>query len=175
MLLAAAAGLARDHGAETVVWEFRERPLPMYDADLEAGSGFPAEVAALRAAAMKADGLLLASPEYNAGVSPLMKNAVDWLSRPGADAGGGNVLVGKTALLISASPGALGGIRALQHLRLSLATLDVFVMPAEVAVPRAAEAFDEGRNLVSEPARKRLEAAVGRFVETTRRLAARSQ
>ena len=145
-LLAELADGAREAGAEVDLLDLREFPLPVYDADLEA-DGMPAPVRALQARLAACQGLLIATPEYNGSTPALVKNTLDWISRPQADGRDGVALFrGKVAGICSASPGPLGGIRSLVVLRDALAKLGLWVVPQQVAVGRAESAFDaEGR------------------------------
>ena len=96
------------------------------------------------------DGLLIASPEYNSSITPLLKNIIDWVSRP---SNGENALIayqGKVAAIMSASPGRLGGLRGLVHLRSILSNIGVLVIPDQVAVGEAHRAFGSDGNLVDE-------------------------
>lgn len=137
MLVEEMAKLAgRLPGIEIEVLDLAEVPMPMYDGDLEGLEGVPESAHRLARALKSADGLILASPEYNASVSPLLKNALDWVSRTG------RVLEGKPVLLVSASPGALGGLRGLGHLREVLNALGALVLPQQRALGRAHEIFD---------------------------------
>jgi len=136
---------------------FDLRPIPMYDADLEA-LGVPEPVDALKQAIREADGLLIATPEYNYGVPALLKNAIDWASRPAK----GSPLQGKPAALMGASPGMAGTIRAQLQLRQSFVFTQTLCMPQpEVVIPRAHEKFDDEGNLTDESTR----AYLGKMLE----------
>lgn len=87
---------------------FALNPVPLYDQDLDTPERLPASVKALRAAIAEVDGLIIASPEYNYGVSGVLKNALDWASRPH----GQSTLTGKPVLTLTSSPSPLGGARA---------------------------------------------------------------
>ena len=136
-----AAEGARSVGAELSLIDLREFPMPLFDQDDEANSGLPANAERLRDAVLVHDGILLASPEYNGSVSAVLKNAIDWISRPHPD----NIapFSGKTAAILSASPGRLGGLRGLVHIRAILTNLNVLVLPAQIAIETAHEAFDD--------------------------------
>jgi chromate reductase len=124
-------------------------PIPMYDGDLEA-QGTPEPVEALKRAIREADGLLIATPEYNYGVPALLKNAIDWASRPPKD----SPLRERPAALMGASPGMGGTIRAQLQLRQSFVFTQTLAMPQpEVAVAKAHEKFDAGGNLTDEATR----------------------
>lgn len=121
---------------------FDLRSVPLYDGDVEA-SGDPPGVTALKQAIREADGVLFATPEYNHGVPGVMKNAVDWASRPPRDA----VLSGKPVAIIGASPGMTGTARGQSQLRQAFEFTNSYCMPQpELLVFRAHEKFDvEGR------------------------------
>lgn len=134
---------AEDAGAAVTLIDLRDYPLPVYDGDLET-EGMPEAVRALQSLLAAQDGLLIATPEYNGSMPALVKNTLDWISRPLPDGRSGTTLFrGKVAGICSASPGALGGIRSLIVLRDALAKLGLWVAPSQVAVGRADSAFDE--------------------------------
>lgn len=110
--------------------------LPLYDGDLEAESGLPAAARTWQQLLHAHDGLLVAAPEYNGSFTPLLKNAIDWASRPvkGAADSGRAVFEGRAAGLAAASPGALGGLRGLRHVREVLTNLGMVVAPQQMAV-----------------------------------------
>lgn len=110
--------------------------LPLYDGDLEAASGMPARTRAWQQLMAAHDGFLIAAPEYNGSIAPLLKNAIDWASRPvsGASDSGRAVYEGRVAGLVAASQGALGGLRGLRHVREILTNLGVLVAPQQLAV-----------------------------------------
>ena len=172
-LARAAAEAARKAGAEATFIDLADYPMPLYDGDLEAREGMPANAMRLRELFLAHDALLIASPENNASVSSLLKNTLDWLSRGIGDGKGANSgtapYAGKTALLLCASPGGFGGVRGLPHLRQILATLGVTVLGTQVSLPRAHEAFDEQGALKDARA---LEAAAQQLAEMARKLAA---
>lgn len=144
-LINLAANLARTAGADVTVIDLRDFPMPFYDGDLEAQSGLPEHARALKALMMDHQGLLLSCPEYNSSVSAVLKNAIDWVSRAQPGEPAGVAYKGKWAALLAASPGNLGGVRGLMTVRQVLNMLGVIVLPAQLAVPRAHEAFaDDG-------------------------------
>jgi chromate reductase len=113
-------------------------PIPLYNGDVES-RGIPDAVADLRSAVKAADGLLIATPEYNHGVPGVLKNAIDWLSRPPE----GSALNGKPAGIIGASPGMTGTARSQSQLRQAFVFTNTFAMTQpEVLVARAHEKFD---------------------------------
>ena len=138
-LAAAAAQLAAPL-AETTVVDLREHALPLYDGDLEQ-QGLPQQLGPLRTLVQQHDALLFATPEYNASIPAVLKNALDWLSRPFGPEPGGAVFRGKVAGLLASSPGALGGLRALVHLRQVLMNLGLLVVTEQFALGSAESAF----------------------------------
>lgn len=138
----AAAG-AKAAGVDVMFMDLRDFPLPLYDEDLETAEGLPPNARKLKELFIAHQGFLIASPEYNSSISGVLKNTIDWVSRPvegEAPLGG---FTGKVASIMSASPGALGGLRGLVHVRAILGNIGVIVLPDQVAVPKAHEAFDE--------------------------------
>ncbi|WP_374562501.1 NADPH-dependent FMN reductase [Ideonella sp.] len=141
------AGLARARGAEVNLLDLRALALPLYDGDLEAASGVPAGARTLQAALAEADAMLVVTPEYNGFPTPLVINAFDWLSRLGAGDGlptGLATTANKPVGLLSASPGALGGLRSMNYLRQYFQmNFQMVVQPQQNALSRAGDAFDE--------------------------------
>lgn len=138
--LAVAVAGAEAAGAAVTVADLRDFPMPIYDADWHAANGVPEQMVALRRLMMASEGLLIASPEYNTSITPLLKNTIDWLSQDWNGEPGEAPFRGKVGGLMGASNGAFGTIRALPHVSYILSNLGVFVLPV-VAVPRAAEVF----------------------------------
>jgi NAD(P)H-dependent FMN reductase len=139
---------ARDAGAEVTLIDLRDFPLPLFDQDLEAEQGMPDNGAKLKQLFTDHNGLLIASPEYNSSITGILKNAIDWVYRP---APGEPPLVafrGKVAVLMSASPGALGGLRGLVHVRSILGNIGVIVLPDQIAVAKAHDAFQPDGSLI---------------------------
>jgi NAD(P)H-dependent FMN reductase len=145
-LLATAVTAARGAGAAVTDFDLRADLLPLYDGDLEAQHGLPPAARELKQLFAAHDGFLIASPEYNGFFPPLLKNALDWVSRPAPDLPA--PYAGKAAGLLAASPGALGGIRCLPHLRLLLSNLGVTVAPAQMALGHADQAFAADGSLI---------------------------
>lgn len=144
----AAAG-ATEAGAEVTYLDFRDLPLPLYDQDLEAAEGLPENALKLKALMKSHQGFLIACPEYNSSITPLLKNAIDWASRPEPNEPplGLTCFRDKVAVLMSASPGGLGGLRGLMHVRSILSSIYVLVLPDQKAIPNAYQAFDQNGNL----------------------------
>ena len=146
-----AAGLAVAGGAEVTQTDLRALALPLYDAEIEA-AGIPAGALELRRLFATHDAVIVASPEYNGFPTPLLINALDWTSRVPAlgDLPSGLVAMGGTvAGVVSASPGALGGLRSLMFVRqfLQLA-LGLLVVPEQFALGQASQAFDASGQLI---------------------------
>ena len=143
-LVKIAAEGARAAGAEVTVIDLKEFPLPVYDGDIEAAQGLPENAKKLKKIFLEHQGLLISSPEYNSSIPGGFKNAIDWVSRPETKEEPALACFDKKiAVLLSASPGALGGLRALVPLRMMLENIRVTVLPAQIAVSKAHEAFDE--------------------------------
>ena len=126
-----------------------ELDLPMFSEDLEAQE-FPAAALDLKARMIAADALLIASPEYNGSFSGALKNAIDWASRPREGEASLACFKGKIGGLLAASPGAIGGLRGLRHVRQVLTQLHVIVVPTEFALGTAHAAFDDDGNIKDE-------------------------
>jgi chromate reductase, NAD(P)H dehydrogenase (quinone) len=160
-LNAALLGAAVELAPEGMQIDIRSiRGVPLYDGDLEKAEGVPAAVEALKDAVAAADGLILATPEYNNGIPGVFKNAVDWMSRPPADIG--RVFGGRKVMLMGASPGGFGTILAQAAWLPVLRTLGCEVFPGKVIVSRAGQAIVGGR-LVSEETRDLVAKRLGEF------------
>ena len=147
-LLAITVTAAREAGADVTHIDLDDFPLPIYDQDLEQESGPPENALKLKELFLAHQGLLLACPEYNSSVTPLWKNTIDWVSRPDSTRSALAAYNDKTAVIMSASPGALGGLRGLVHVRSILANIGVLVLPEQLAIGSASGAFDDAGNLV---------------------------
>jgi chromate reductase len=166
-LLRVAVGIAGEAGVEIDLAELRELELPLYDGDLEANEGLPESVVRFQERIRRAEGLLLACPEYNHSIPGAFKNAIDWASRPP-----GNPFPHKVAALLGASPGAAGALRALMQLRWVLTSRGVWVVPAQVTVSHADKAFDEAGALKDPALHKQVAAAVQQLLLQIRRVQA---
>ena len=145
-LVKIAAEGAKAAGAEVTYVDLRDLPMPLYDEDLEAKEGIPENVRNFKELMKANQGLLIACPEYNSSITPVLKNAIDWASRPEPGEPGLACFTGKVAALMSASPGGLGGLRGLIHVRSILSSINVLVLPAQKTIPSAFQAFDnDGR------------------------------
>lgn len=170
-LLAIAADAARTAGAEVTVVDLRELALPLFDQDLEDASGLPQGAKRFKALLRASDGFLIASPEYNSSITAALKNAIDWASRAETDDEPPLVAYkGKAAALFATSPGALGGLRGLVTLRSILGNIGVLVLPDQVAIPTAHEAFDEAGKLKDERKAKQVAKLAGALVDLSKKL-----
>jgi len=141
--------------------------IPLFNQDVEA-QGDPEAVQALKDAIRTADALLIATPEYNHGVSGVLKNAIDWASRPARD----SVLDGKPTAVFGASPGITGTARAQSQLRQTLASVGAPVLPQpQILVYRAREKFDDQGQLTHERTREFVGRLLQELAEWTRRVA----
>jgi chromate reductase len=135
---------ARAAGAEVTLIDFRDFPMPLYDGDLEAAAGLPEHAKRFKQLMIAHHGLLISTPEYNMSVPGVLKNAIDWASREESDDEPPLVCFrGKTAALVSASPGSFGASRSLAHVKAILDHLGAYMMPEQVSISKAHEAFDE--------------------------------
>ena len=154
--------------AGVTVSVFDLNDVPLFNADVEA-LGDPPSVAALKAAIQEADALLIASPEYNHCIPGVLKNAIDWASRPAR----ASSLTGKPVAIMGASPGRGGTARAQAQLRDGLTYTNGYVLPLpEVLVPLADEKFDADGNLHDEDTRSEVRDLLVALAAWTRRLAA---
>jgi chromate reductase len=134
-------------GASVTVVELADYEMPLFNEDLEAIAGLPDAAKRLKELFLAHQGLILACPEYNSSITPLLKNTIDWVSRKLPGEGGLAAYQGKVAGLVSASPGALGGLRGLRHVREILGNIGVLVIPQQMAISQAMNAFGEDGNL----------------------------
>lgn len=149
LLVRVAAGGAVAAGAAVTVIDLRDYPLPLYDGDLEAEEGVPANALKLRALILGHHGLLIATPEYNSSLSPLLKNTIDWVTRPVPGEDGVAPFKNKVAVLMSASPGGFGGLRGLKEVRSILGNIGSIVLPDQLAVGKAHEVFNADGSMVN--------------------------
>ncbi len=162
LLRLACKGLEKE-GAEIDRVDLRALAIPFYDGDLETSSGLPDGAKELVARIASANGLVIASPEYNFSVPAVLKNAIDWVTRSKP-----MPLRGKTAVLLSASPSLVGGNRALWVLRMSLEVVGVHVYPDMFSLATAHQAFDESGELKDEALARFLRSALGGYARITR-------
>ena len=170
-LVRVAADAAREAGAQVTLIDLREFPLPLFDGDLEDAQGLPDNAKKLKALMREHDGFLISSPEYNSSISGVLKNSIDWCSRAETDDEPPLACFrGKVAALMSASPGALGGLRGLVTVRSILGNIGVMVLPDQVAVGAAHEAFDDAGHLKDSKRATQVTGIARRLVEVLSRL-----
>jgi len=157
-------------GGRATLLELADYPLPLYDGDLESAEGLPVNARRLKELFIGHAGLVLVSPEYNSSIPPLLKNTLDWVSRPLPEQSGYVPFQGKAAALMSASPGALGGMRGLRHLRDVLTELRMIVLPAQVSVTGAHQAFDAAGDLRDPAMVERTAGLIGDLLGMVQRL-----
>lgn len=170
-LAQAAAEMARDVGAEVTFVDLKDYPMPLYDGDLEERDGVPETAQKLKALFVEHDGFFIASPEFNSSITPLLKNTLDWVSRPHEE--NEEMLIaykGKVAALGATSPGALGGLRGLVPLRMILGNIGVHVVPTQAAIGGGFKAFDDDGTLKEERQVKLLKTTIDELVATVDRL-----
>ncbi len=165
-LLAVTVAETRLVGGEVTLLDLNDYVLPLYHGDLEDAEGLPANATKLIELISSHHALLIASPEYNSMFSPLLKNTIDWCTR-----GDENPFIGKVAAIISASPGAFGGIRSLTLVRQLLVHLGCHVVPVPATLPHADKAFDVNGNLTDARTLKSVKAVAAALVDATRKLA----
>lgn len=170
-LVRAAAEGARNKGAEVTVLDLKDYPLPLFDQDLEQEQGTPENAAKLKQLFLDHDGLLIASPEYNSSITPLLKNTIDWVSRAAEGEAPLAAYRGKVAALMATSPGGLGGLRGLVHVRSILSNIGVIVLPDQTAIPNAFEVFDDDGRISDEKQRAKVERLGEAVAETLAKLA----
>lgn len=169
MLLSKAVDYAREAGAEVEILDLRSLNLPLYDGDYEAANGLPDGARVLKNTMVNADAFLIASPEYNSFPTPLLLNAIDWASRSEKkDEPPLAAFKGKTAGLIAASPGPLGGLRSLWSLRCKLQNIHVMVVPAMAAVGLASEELFQSDDFDSSTHAGRIKATVDELLSIQR-------
>ena len=161
---------AEKAGAEVTYIDLRDYPMPIYNSDDHERGGFDANALRLQGLLVEHDGLLIASPEYNGSLPAALKNAIDWASRQSDRYERSKIFRGKVAAMMTASPGSLGGVRSLAHLRGVLSSVGVVVLPQEVAVTFAEEKFaGEGWEMTDARMKGNLEALGAALVEMLRR------
>lgn len=167
--VAAAAEFARAAGAELTLIDLADFRVPVYDGDLEEAEGLPENAKKLQVLMAAHQSFLISTPEYNSEIPGAFKNVLDWASRPDGDKPS-PAYTGKIAGLMSASPGALGGLRSLVALRAMLQNLGVLVVPQQVAFTAAHEAFGPDGKILDKRREAAVKALVARLLDVTSRL-----
>ncbi len=169
-LVRVAVRAAEEAGGEVTLIDLRDYPMPLYDGDLEQREGLPHKARELKALMVSSEAFLLSCPEYNSSISAVLKNTIDWISRPRPDEPRYIAFKGKVAGLLSASPGNLGGVRGLLVVRQVLTTVGVLVLPTQFALAHAASAFHEDGTLKEDGHRAAVAAVVAEVLAVTARL-----
>jgi chromate reductase, NAD(P)H dehydrogenase (quinone) len=168
-----AAAMARDAGAEVTHLELADFDIPLYNADLEA-EGTPPDVIRLKEIMDAHPAWIIVSPEYNGSYTGLMKNTLDWASSPVKGhpvwSDGEKPFADKVVGLLSASPGALGGLRSLSHLNPLLSALHCWICPKQFALGSAGKAFDDQGQLADERQRRGVQTVVDQTLWAAGRL-----
>lgn len=163
-----------EQGADLTRISLGDYPLPLMDQNLEKEKGIPENAMKLGRLIAAHDGFLIASPEYNASIPPLVKNTIDWVSRIRNDGGRPfSPYRGKVAALCSSSEGNFGGMRCLYHLRAVLMNCQVEIITPQCSVSRAHEAFDENGDFTEERLRKMMQNVCRTLIERARMLSTR--
>lgn len=166
-LARAASKMAEDMAALPTFIDLADYPMPLYDGDYEDKHGVPVTAKQLKQIFIDHDGFFIASPEYNSGYSPLLKNTIDWMTRPmGDDVPGLAVFDGKIGAISATSPGGLGGMRGLVQLRMLLGNINVHLIPAQAAISNGFNAFNDDGTLSDDDQKKMLHNVVEQFVST---------
>ncbi len=171
-LARAASAIAERAGATVTFADLADYPMPLYDGDLEDAGGIPEKALAFRALLKQHDGFLIASPEYNGALSGLLKNVIDWASRPLEGEKPLACFEDKTCALLAASPGRLGGIRGLPALRVILSGIGTNVLAKDFCLGGAGGAFADDGSLADDQQRAHLERVVQNLVAVTTKLRA---
>ncbi|MER8864802.1 NAD(P)H-dependent oxidoreductase [Mesorhizobium sp. M0751] len=161
-------------GAEVTRISLADYPLPILDQDLEKDEGIPENAVKLGRMIAAHDGLLIATPEYNGSIPPLLKNTIDWVSQLRKDGGRTfRPFAGKVAGLCSSSNGPFAGIRCINHLRAVLVRCRMEVVTPECSVPEGGNAFDDEGNFRDERLHQSMEHLCRTLIETSRMLSTR--
>ncbi|HYG76540.1 MAG TPA: NAD(P)H-dependent oxidoreductase [Planctomycetota bacterium] len=169
-LVQVAAAGARAAGADVTYVDLRDLPMPVFDEDLEAKDGLPPNARKFKDLLLAHQGLLISAPEYNSSITAVLKNAIDWASRPVPGEAPLGCFDGKVASLMAASPGALGGLRGLVTVRSILGNIKVIVLPDQIAVPKANEAFNPDGSLKDAKQQASVEKLGAGLVSTLKKL-----
>ena len=165
-----AAEGSKKAGAEVKYIDLLDYPMPLFNEDLETVEGLPKKVVEFKHLLREHQGFLISCPEYNGSITPLLKNTIDWASRAELNEKPLSCFKGKVAALLATSPGSLGGIRGLVHVRAILEGIGVLVIPEQKAIPHAEQAFDESGQLLDEKQAQRVIAIAQKLTEVTTKL-----
>jgi chromate reductase len=158
-------------GVEVNLLSLIDYPLPIYDGDLQAKSGVPKQAVNLKRMMAAHHGVLLVTPEYNSSVPPLVKNMIDWVSRvQDQHEARGEVFRTRPFAIAAASEGRMGGARALAALRLILSSLQAMVIPRQLALSFADQAYDDVDRLKNPSDSEALKALVRQLIDVSQRM-----
>jgi chromate reductase, NAD(P)H dehydrogenase (quinone) len=170
-LAAVAAHHAAQAGAEVTRLSLADFPLPIYDGDLQTKSGVPKNAVDLKRMMGAHHGVLFVTPEYNSAPPPLLKNAIDWVSRvQDAHETRSQVFRSRAFAIAAASRGRLGGARAIAALRLILSACQALVIPSQLALAFADEAYDDMDRLKNPTDIEAMAAMVRQLIDVSQRL-----
>ncbi len=169
-LVKIAAEGAKEANAEVIYIDLEDYPLPLFDEDLEKREGLPENGRKLKDLFLENNGLLISSPEYNSSFSGVFKNTIDWLSRPVDGYPPLECFIDKVAVLMAASPGSLGGLRGLVHVRSLLGNIKVTVLPDQIALISAFNAFENDTTLKDAKMHDRIKELDKKLTETINKL-----
>ncbi len=161
---------ASQAGAEVRYVDLLDYPMPLFNEDLETREGLPPKVVEFKHLLREHQSFLISCPEYNGSITPLLKNTIDWASRPELNEKPLSCFKGKVAALLATSPGGLGGIRGLVHVRAILEGIGVLVIPEQKAISHAQIAFDESGQLKDERQAQGVMAIAQKLTEVTAKL-----
>ncbi|MBT5137089.1 MAG: NAD(P)H-dependent oxidoreductase [Phycisphaerae bacterium] len=161
---------AKKAGAETTFVDLQDFNIPLYCDDLVAKEGIPEGVLQFKQLLNSHNGFFIASPEYNGSLTGVLKNAIDWATIKADGEERMSCWNGKIAGLVSASPGGLGGIRGLHHLRTILAGIGTFVLPNHLAVGNSTENLQNEKQITDEKLQLQLESLTHEMVRVIRAL-----
>lgn len=169
-LVKVAVAAAQNAGAEVTYVDLRDLPMPLYDGDLEVKEGIPPNAKKFKELLLSHQGILTSTGEYNSSITGVLKNAIDWASRQETGEAPLACFKNKVAALLSASPGNLGGLRALVHVRMILGNIGVLVLPDQFALSKAHEAFNADGSLKDPKQYATVEKVTGNLVRILTKL-----
>lgn len=165
-----ATHIAEANGIAATFADLGDYPMPIYDRDCELTDGIPDNARKLKALMQVHGGIFIAAPEYNASITPLLKNTLDWVSRIREESEPPlQVFKTRVFAIASASPGRFGGVRGLITLRQVLSVgLQALVLPEQVSIPNAGDAFDEKGHLKDKAQQDLLKIMVGKLARAAK-------
>ncbi len=155
-LVQEAARIAEEMGATVTVIDLKDYSMPFYNSDLEKRGGMPLNAKRLRDLMIQSDAVIIASPEYNASMTAILKNAIDWTTRGEDGKGSHDAYTRKKFAIMSASPGRRGGVRSLAHLRQVIEDAGGTVLAKQVSIPQAHTIFNDQGMLESDAIKNEL-------------------